>query len=91
MASRRMLRTATRPSSASLWTSLTRSRRRSSVSAGMGRRMTLPSLLGLSPRSDSMMAFSTAFIDDLSYGVIVIRRGSGAATVAICLSGVETP
>ena len=38
-----------------------------------------------------MMAFSTAFIDDLSYGVIVISRGSGAATVAICLSGVETP
>ena len=38
-----------------------------------------------------MMAFSTAFMADLSYGVTVIRRGSGAEIVAICLSGVTVP
>ena len=66
MTSRRMLRTATRPSSATPWTTLTSSLRRSSVSSGIWRRMTLPSLDGVRPRSDSMTAFSIVLIDDLS-------------------------
>ena len=91
MQSRRTLRTATRPSSASRWTSFTRSRRRSSVSAGIGSRITLPSLLGLSPRSLSMIAFSMLFMAVLSNGWMVSRRDSGVAMFAICLSGVEVP
>ena len=66
--SRRMLRTATRPSSATPWTTLTSSLRRSSVSSGICRRITLPSLEGVRPRSDSITAFSIAEIEDLSYG-----------------------
>ncbi len=49
LALRRMLRTATLPSSALPLASLTYSLRRSSVSSGMVRRMTLPSRLGLCP------------------------------------------
>jgi len=91
MQSRRTLRTATLPSSASRCTSLTRSRRRSSVSAGIGRRITWPSLLGLSPRSLSMMARSMLFMVVLSNGCTVSSRASGAAMFAICLSGVRVP
>ena len=63
MTSRRMLRIATRPSSAMWRTTLTRSRRRSSLSSGMAMRIRRPSLLGVSPMSDSMIAFSIALID----------------------------
>ena len=48
-AARRRLRTATRPSSALWWTTLTISLRRSSVSWGKVSRMTIPSLLGIDP------------------------------------------
>ena len=58
IASRRTLRTATRPSSAMWRTTLTSSLRRSSVSCGIGRRMILPSFDGVRPRSDSWIAFS---------------------------------
>ena len=44
----------------------TSSLRRSSVSSGMVRRITLPSFEGVSPMSDSMIDFSIALIDDLS-------------------------
>ena len=47
--SRRTLRTATRPSSAMCLTTFTYSLRRSSVSGGNARRMTVPSLLGAMP------------------------------------------
>jgi hypothetical protein len=53
--------------------------------------MRMPSLLGLRPRSDSMMAFSMLFMAVLSYGWTVSIRGSGAATLASCFSGVEVP
>src|SRR5262249_43547705 len=43
-ASRRMLRTATRASSIFLWTTLTKSLRRSSVSGGVTRRIAVPTL-----------------------------------------------
>ena len=59
-ASRRTLRTATRPSSARWRTTLTSSLRRSSVSCGIGRRMSLPSFDGVRPRSDSWIARSIA-------------------------------
>ena len=63
MTSRRMLRTATRPSSAIPRTTLTSCLRRSSVSSGMVRRISLPSLDGVSPRSEFMIAFSIALIE----------------------------
>src|SRR6185295_2190413 len=50
--SRRTLRTATRAFSASARTTLVMSRRRSSVSGGSGRRITVPALTGLRPSSD---------------------------------------
>src|SRR5439155_13266963 len=62
----RAWRTATRPSSANLCTTFTSSRRRSSVSGGSGIRMRLPSLDGVSPRSDARIAFSTALRSALS-------------------------
>ena len=58
IALRRMLRTETLASSPLDLACLTRSRRRSSVSCGMATRMTLPSLVGLTPRSELRMAFS---------------------------------
>ena len=53
--------------------------------------MRLPSLDGFSPRSDSRIAFSIAFIELLSYGCTVSSRASGAEIVASCLSGVGAP
>ena len=49
-------------------TTFTNSLRRSSVSGGKVRRIEMPSLLGLSPRSDCWMAFSMAPIDALVVG-----------------------
>ena len=51
-------------------------------------RTTLPSLFGISPRSDFMMDFSTSFIADLSHGWIISRRASGTVMAAIWFSGV---
>ena len=50
-----------------------------------------PSLLGVSPMSDSRIAFSIALIELLSYGWTVSSRASGALSVASCLSGVWAP
>ncbi|GAT37679.1 ribosome recycling factor [Listeria monocytogenes] len=58
LASRRMLRTATFASSASFFTSLTNSLRRSSVNCGIDKRSTEPSLFGVKPKSDFKIAFS---------------------------------
>ena len=58
-------------------TTFTNSLRRSAVSGGNDRRMLLPSLLGLRPRSDWRMAFSMAAMAPLSYGVITSMRASG--------------
>ena len=65
--------------------------RRSSVSSGIARRMIVPSLFGVRPTSDSMIAFSIALIEALSYGWTVSSRASGALIVASCLSGVSAP
>ncbi len=57
----------------------------------MFRRMTLPSLFGVSARSDCMMPRSMAGIELLSYGWMTRRLDSGADTLAICRTGVGAP
>ncbi len=57
----------------------------------MLRRMTLPSLLGVSPRSDFRMAFSMAGICDVSHGWMTSVLGSGTESEAIWLIGVCAP
>src|SRR4029079_2646415 len=69
--SRRMLRSATRPSSAIPRTTLTSCLRRSSVSSGICSRISWPSLDGVRPTSDSRIARSIALIELLSYGWMV--------------------
>src|SRR5918994_2881235 len=91
MMSRRTFRIATLPSSATRRTTLTRSLRRSSVSAGIGSRISLPSFDGVNPRADSWIARSIVLIEPGSNGWIVSSRGSGALIVASCLSGVCVP
>src|SRR5204863_3623581 len=91
LASRRTLRTATRASSAILWTFLTSCLRRSSVGVGIVSRMTLPSFTGWMPRSDFMMAFSTSLSCAASHGWIMSVRASGTETEAIWLMGVGLP
>src|SRR5689334_2945438 len=58
--SRRTWRTATRAASAYLCATFTSSRRRSSLSSGMRRRRTCPSVDGVKPRLAAEIAFSTA-------------------------------
>ena len=74
-----------------LCSSRTRSRRRSLVSGGIARRMSLPSFAGLMPRSDRRMAFSMAAICDTSQGWIVMVVEFGVASVAIWFRGVGVP
>ena len=54
-------------------------------------RITLPSRFGLTPRSESRMAFSTAAACDLSNGVTASVRGSGTPIEATAFSGVGLP
>src|SRR5437870_6742385 len=89
--SRRMLRMWTRTSSAIFFACFTSSLRRSSVSGGIGRRMSLPSLVGVRPRSEARIAFSMSLIILASNGWTVRSRFSGAASVATCLRGVGVP
>ena len=53
--------------------------------------MIWPSLVGLTPRSLSRIAFSIEFSELLSYGVITAIRASGAAIDASCVTGVGVP
>src|SRR5437588_126637 len=89
--SRRMLRLWTRTSSAIFFASFTSSLRRSSVSGGIGRRTSLPSFVGVRPRSEARIAFSMSLIILGSNGWTVRSRFSGAASVATCLRGVGVP
>ena len=91
IASRRMARTATLASSAFLRTTFVSSLRRSSVRSGSTRRMILPSLEGVRPRSLLRIAFSTAESILVSHREICKRRGSGAEMLAIWVSGVGVP
>ena len=72
-------------------TILTYSLRRSLVSSGMVIRMTLPSLEGLAPTSESLRARSMSRSAVLSYGVMRRVRASGTAKEASCCSGVGVP
>ena len=72
-------------------TCLPSSLRRSSVSGGRLMRMTLPTVVGVKPRSEARIAFSTAPTMFFSYGVIVIERASATATFATCMTGVSVP
>ncbi len=67
------------------------SRRRSSVSSGNTTRMMLPSLLGLTPRSESRIACSMLRSALLSNGVTTAIRGSGTEKDASWLMGVRAP
>ena len=78
-ASRRMFRISTRASSIRLWTTLTRSLRRSSVSGGMFSRTTVPSTFGTSPMSLFWIAFSIAPRTLRSHGWMTIWCGFGNA------------
>ena len=51
----------------------------------------VPSLLGLTPRSESRIAFSIAPSCEASYGLMITMRGSGTPIEAICGSGVGAP
>src|SRR5207247_7665629 len=88
---RRSVRISTRPSSTFLCSCFTSSRRRSSLSAGMLRRMTAPSLPGVRPRSEARIAFSIALMRLRSQGWMTICRGSGALIAASETSGVAAP
>ena len=61
------------------------------MSCGIGSRIIFPSFEGVSPRSDSWIAFSIARIELGSNGWIVSIRGSGTPIVASCFSGVFVP
>ena len=74
-----------------LWTTLTSSLRRSSVSGGMLSRTTVPSTLGIRPISLLVMAFSIAPRTPRSHGWMTIWWGSGTLIPASWLSGVWVP
>src|SRR5258708_27440590 len=90
-ASRRTRRTPLRASSANLWTILESSLRRSSVRAGIGMRMTLPSFVGFSPRLAEGIPFSTFPMWDGSNGCGMIIAGSGTDRDATWFSGTIEP
>src|SRR5580658_1070570 len=91
MTSRRTLRTATRAFSASWRSTLVISRRRSSVSGGIGMRTTVPAVCGVRPRSDLKMAFSIACTTLFSQGEMTSVRPSSTAMLATCCSGTSEP
>jgi len=91
MTSRRTLRTATRAFSASCRSTFVISRRRSSVSGGMGMRITVPAVIGVSPRSDLKIAFSIACTTLFSHGEMTSVRPSSTAMLATCCSGTSEP
>lgn len=61
------------------------------VNCGMFSRMSLPSLLGAKPRSDTVMPLSMAFKEAASYGWMTSMLLSGTDIPASCLSGVGAP
>src|SRR6185312_10529676 len=91
MPSRRTLRAAMRAFSAYWPTSLASSLRRSSVSSGIGRRITCPSTIGLIPSPALRIAFSTGWTFERSHTWTDSIRGSGVETVATWFSGMLDP
>ena len=86
-----MLRMAILASSASLLHCFVSARRRSSVSAGMARRITSPLFSGMMPTSESIMAFSMAWNMLLSQGLMAMVRESGVEMAETLLSGTWLP
>ena len=86
-----MLRTDTRQLSAYPAATLVNSRRRSSLSSGIGNMMIVPLVCGLIPRPLSLMAFSTLPTSVLSQTLTVTIRDSGTLTVPTWLMGVICP
>src|SRR6185312_233120 len=91
MPSRRTFRAAMRAFSAYWPTSLASSLRRSSVSSGIGRRITCPSTIGLIPSPALRIAFSTGWTFERSHTWTDSIRGSGVETVATWFSGMLDP
>ena len=54
-------------------------------------RTTLPSLVGLRPRSEAMIARSMSAVSFFSHGWMTISRLSGTVSDATWLSGVGVP
>src|SRR6185437_3776556 len=90
-ASRRTLRIAILAFSPSWPTCLASSLRRSSVSAGMFRRITVPAVVGVMPMSEAIKAFSIGATMVFSHGVMMIVRESASDTDATCDSGMSEP
>src|SRR5207302_638052 len=67
------------------------SRRRCAVSGGMGMRITVPAVIGVSPRSDLKIAFSIACTTLFSHGEMTSVRPSSTAMLATCCSGTSEP
>ena len=88
---RRTLRTATLPSSARSRATLISSLRRSWVRGGKLSRMMVPSLEGLIPSSEALMAFSMGVRALRSYGEMTSWRASGTEMPAIWLRGTLEP
>ena len=61
------------------------------MSGGKASRMTVPSLVGLMPRSELWMAFSIALSEPLSYGETTRSMASGTLNPASWRSGVWVP
>ena len=57
----------------------------------MFRRMVVPAVFGVSPRSEARIAFSTAPTICFSHGVMMIERASPTETLATCDSGMSEP
>lgn len=91
LALRRTARIEIFESSALVLATLMNSLRRSWVSSGNTTRMMLPSLLGLTPRSESRIACSILRRALLSNGVTTAIRASGTANEASWLIGVRAP
>ena len=53
--------------------------------------ITMPAELGVSPRSELMIAFSTTATMFFSHGVTVSVRASSTPTLATCASGTSEP
>ena len=87
----RIFRIAVLWSSSVLFSCFTTSLRRSSVIAGIGTRITFPSVIGFSPVPDVRIAFSIADTIAMSYGVTRISVGSGVEICPICATGVSVP
>ncbi len=77
--------------SASWRTTLIRSRRRSSVSAGIGTRMMSLEVAGLRPRSESRIAFSITGTIFFSQGWTAMVRASASVMLAHWVIGSGAP